>query len=185
MTNACTANSGGTSVFINSFYNRKYALPHNYIITKFTGYARVLNYLDSGKFHVGKNPPHGGIRCGKLALFAQCIPWKFMILQGCIMFLEGDVVSFGRVCHVLDNNCLRMTKIIRKVTQVNSHCTRCGRGLFTATKRLHTKVTPSSACFFSRSFFPRKTKALFCKQASNRKLDTTLRTKRSLAVFFQ
>lgn len=92
---------------------------------------------------------------------------------------------FCRLCHVLDNNCLRMTKIIRKVTQVNSHCTRCGRGLFTATKRLHTKVTPSSACFFSRSFFPRKTKALFCKQASNRKLDTTLRTKRSLAVFFQ
>lgn len=61
-------------MFINSFYNLKYALLHNYVITKFTGYARVLNYLDSGKFHVGKNPPHGGIRCGKLALFAQCIP---------------------------------------------------------------------------------------------------------------
>ena len=44
-----THNSGGTRVFINSFYNLKYALPHNYVITKFTGYARVLNYLDSGK----------------------------------------------------------------------------------------------------------------------------------------
>lgn len=43
-------------MFINSFYNLKYALPHNYVITKFTGYARVLNYLDSGKFHVGKKP---------------------------------------------------------------------------------------------------------------------------------
>jgi len=49
-------------VLINSFYNLKYALPHNYVINKFTGYARVLNYLDSGKFHVGKNPPHGGIK---------------------------------------------------------------------------------------------------------------------------
>ena len=74
MTNACTANSGDTSVLINSFYNLKYALPHNYVINKFTGYARVLNYLDSGKFHVGKKPQHGGIRCGKLALFAQRIP---------------------------------------------------------------------------------------------------------------
>lgn len=82
-----------SSVIMNSFLLYNTLLSHNYVIKIFAGYASYLNYLYSGEFHVGKKPRHGGEECWKLAVFAQYIPGKFIILQCCTMFLEGRIFS--------------------------------------------------------------------------------------------
>ena len=94
---------------MNSFLFSGTLASRNYVIRLFAGCANDLVYLDSSEFHVGKKPRQGGEECGNITVFALCIPAKFIVLQCCTMFPEGDFLLSKAVCAMLwDTNCQRM-----------------------------------------------------------------------------